>query len=62
MYHPVWLTYLVGVLFTLLICGGAAMVSLIYPLVGVAGSWTTVNRRKYPAPTWTNEPIPVHHG
>lgn len=52
MYHPVWLTYLVGTLFTLLIVGMTCVASLIYPLVALAGSWTTVYRRKYPTPHW----------
>lgn len=50
--HPVWLTLLVATLFTMLIVLPAVVVSIIYPLVLLAGSWTTAIRRKYPLPDY----------
>ena len=51
-YHPVWVSWVVGGLFTLLIVGGPVVVSLIYPLVAFAGGWSTFFRRDYHVPDY----------
>jgi hypothetical protein len=54
---PPWLDILVGTLFSLLIVAGPVVVSLMYPLVGFAGGWSTVNRRDYGVPPWRAAPV-----
>lgn len=57
-HHSLVLNYVVGTVFSLLIIGGPIVVSLMYFLVGLGGSWSTLIRRKYPTPSWQQ---PVAH-
>lgn len=50
--HPLWMNYAVGILFSLLIVGAPVVVSIMYAVVGIGGSWTTCVRRRYEQPDW----------
>lgn len=50
--HPLWLNFLVGTVFCMFIVAGPLVVSLMYPLVAMGGSWTTLFRRDYGTPVW----------
>lgn len=61
--HTPLMSYLVGIVFTLLIFGGPVVVSLFYGLIAGGGTWTTFFRRTYPHAEWESHPrvAPLHH-
>ena len=54
--HPLWMNYAVGIFFCLFIVGGPLVVSLLYAVIGIGGSWSTFVRRPYQQPDWRHSP------